>query len=124
MFFLYPIPLHYYPYRVNTYGQPITIFQGKIGQHFQFHGDITGKTYIGRLLNVFNTGNPQTDYIQVEVYMPPNNNLQVMYFLTKEISEAIPYTGPIPPYQLSPPTKPKKKPSPEWCKQYPWFPGC
>ncbi|SFE72544.1 hypothetical protein [Alteribacillus iranensis] len=104
---------HYRPYQPRvTYAQPVSVLQNLMGRHIQFYGDVTGRTYIGRLIFVGDTGDPATDYIEVEVYLPPDNRLQVMTFYTHQISEAVPYTGPIPPYQPAPPPSPAPSPSP------------
>lgn len=81
----------------RPYASPVNVLNNLKGRHIQFYGDRTGKTYIGRLNYVGDMADPNADYIEVEVYLP-NNNIQYMTFYTKEISEVVPYTGPIPPY--------------------------
>ena len=85
-------------YLSRAYATPVNVLNNLKGRHIQFYGDVTGITYIGRLNYVYDSGDPTKDYIEVEVYLPPNNQIQYMTFYTREISEVIPYTGPIPPY--------------------------
>jgi hypothetical protein len=67
-------------------GSTVTVFHNTLGE------------IIGRIIQVNNTGNINTDWIKMEYYKP-NNTIATSFFSPQDLSAPQYYTGPLPPYQ-------------------------
>lgn len=67
-------------------GSTVAVFHNTLGE------------IIGRIIQVNNTGNINTDWIKMEYYRP-NNTITTSFFSPQDLSAPQYYTGPLPPYQ-------------------------
>ncbi|GAC42294.1 hypothetical protein [Paenibacillus popilliae] len=82
---------------MGYYATPIIALQNYVNKGYVKvnHKDLG--ELIGRITAAYNTGNPLTDYIDMEYYDPRTGNVAFSQLSAQDLSAPQQYTGPIPP---------------------------